>query len=204
MVGLPAALADRGEVEHALRRVYPTGVLDELDPDALDQDLTSGRLEELLDGVASTPGVNAVLEPEIVRSHILHVGLDGAPDWERLNRVLSLRDRHAAVSGREGGIVYWNILLSRVGPFWTDRWNVFRSRGGQVFPEVAGAPADPGWSAVRRRVRGTLLSFGMREVEPRLRDASVGWLAETRSEASAPPGSGRRVTVYDALFSDVY
>src|SRR5688500_6229805 len=103
MIWVPRPSADRMGVEGALRRAYPGGLLDEPELEALDQDLPGERLAALLETVAAIPRLNAVMEVEVVRSHILHIGSEDAPDWEQLNRELTDGERNAAVSARPDG-----------------------------------------------------------------------------------------------------
>jgi hypothetical protein len=103
MIRVPDESADRRGVERALRRAYPTGILDEVEVSALDLDLPEARLSALFAEIASLPRLKAVIEVEIVRSHVLHVTSENHPDWEQLNREFTDRERKAAVSAAEGG-----------------------------------------------------------------------------------------------------
>jgi hypothetical protein len=194
--------ADRTEVERALRRVYPTGTLDEPDLEALDQHLRGDRLEALFHAIASLRGLNAVLEVEIVRSHVLRIGTDDTPDWERLNREFGDRQRKAAVAAAREGLLYWNIMLSRIGPFWSEYWNLFQVREGIVVPEVVHQPRSSQWMTIINQVRPALATFGVCQVSEDMLAVPVPWLTVSSEIASkAPP---RRATVYDGLFSDIY
>jgi hypothetical protein len=195
------AHATRNDVDRVLRSAYPSLVLEDLDPDALDKHLPLDQLPALLERLSVIRGMNAVIEPEIVRSHLLHVGRDEYPDWESFNRGSSRSERNVAIAEAGGELAFWNILLSRVGPFWTAYWNTFRIRQERVVPELTEQPADVRWSAIMKAVQAELGSSGIYEVDPRLRGDSITWLRYTHDDADE---HSRSPTIYDALFSDVY
>jgi hypothetical protein len=200
MMDFSSADADLGSIRRVLSQVYPTGALEDLTPDVLDVHLDNERLDALLGSVARVDGLTVVFEPELVKSHCLHVGVAGAPDWEAFNRELSLRQRVSAVAERNGQIVYWNILLSRLGPFWTDYWNTFEVRKNQAVPSLTEPSTTPEWTAVRSNVRRVLGSFGLRRVGRELSSLRTEWLAHHGD----PRSSGPRPTVFDALFSEMF
>jgi hypothetical protein len=196
---MKADRADFAGVVTAVRRMYATGTVDEPVVDLLDRHFARG-LRALADAVGSVPGATAVLEPEVVRSHVLHVGLSVAPDWQAFNREYARQARAAAIRERDGEIVYWNILLSRIGPFWTDYWNGFRVVDGLARPVQIGAPESAGWTSIRREVANCLAWFGLKLVGGDLLGLRVSLSDE--KDRSTSTGADQP-TVYDALFSDV-
>jgi hypothetical protein len=63
-------------------------------------------------------------------------GVSTAPDWQAFNREYVDKARVAAIAECGGNVVYWNILLSLMGPFWTDHWNSFTMVEGTLCPSV--------------------------------------------------------------------
>jgi hypothetical protein len=197
---VPRKSATRGDIDRALRHAYPTMVLDELDVAVLDRDPTEERLTKMLSSIASTPHLTAVLEAEIGRAHVLHVNCANAPDWQQLNREFSGPERERAVVTSGGRIVYWNILLSRIAPFWTGHWSMFQVEHGTVFPRVVPEEAGKMWTQVTSAVRSILASYGFREVSQELLDSPVKSLRLSRIEEGS---ADDLLTVYDAIFSEI-
>jgi hypothetical protein len=186
-------------LRRGLERVYPSGVVRDPDHNVMDAHLPPQALDALLSALAGVQHLNAVVEPDTGKSHMLRIGLDDAPDWEILNRRLSSRERREAVMRRDG-ILYWNVMLSRVGPFWTGYWNRFFVSAGQVVPALT----DPGcgmvWPKLIKDVTDTLAAHELKQVDPSLLKATVPWLRMV-ADPSSTTHSG--VTVYDAVFSDL-
>jgi hypothetical protein len=203
MIWVPSKQATRREVEKALQRAYPTKVIDELHVSILDSDLPSDRLRDLFNSIASTPQSKAVFEVDVGKAHVVHVGYEGVPDWEELNREFTSRERFVAIAESGGGILYWNILLSRIAPFWAGYWNFFQVKNDEVCPEIVAEDTGDVWTHVTFSVRSTLASYGLHEVSQALLDSPVTWLHPEPN--SKPAGSTtHRLTVYDAIFSEVY
>lgn len=196
------SVADFASIQPDLHRLHPTDVLDEIDVNELDTHLPRLRLLALLHEVGRVQGANAVLETEIVRSHILHVGCGDAPDWERFNREMSRRKRVSILQRLGGGILYWNLRFSRIGPFWTDNWNMFQVRGDVVVPEVVDPPDRGTWTTIINRIRQILADYEFREIPPALLRSRIPWLRYSGDRTALDDIPDEHSTVYDALFSD--
>jgi hypothetical protein len=182
-------------VQRAANLAYPARDISEPDPARVDLDVPEHLLAALGSRIASL-GVTVVAQPEVVRSHMLYVGLHDFPDWQHLNRSLTGAARVSEVSRHPEGIPYWIIMISRLGPFWHGYWNVFRMRDGRVVPEWARDHRAGDWPHIRRGVSRIFADVNLCEVRRDVLDARVKWSPEPRT-------THKPVTIYDALFSDV-
>jgi hypothetical protein len=187
-------MADFLDVERCVRVVYPSGHIEEPDLAAVDLHLDSDGVARLANAIVAGPCATAATELEVVKSHIIHVGGCDAPDWEEFNRGMTPPERRAAVARCEDGLAYWNVKVSRMGPFWTGYWNTFRLQGDRVVPESSGVPGEYEWVEILRHTKTVLSSNGLLEISREMLDRTLRWFG--RNEDG--------VTVYDALFSDIY
>ena len=193
-------------IEEVLRRLHPTGAYEGLVLENLDQHWPAGGVLSLLEQVGGASGLSACLEPldfPVQRRHVLHIGLQEAPDWEEFNRLLSPSERAEALEGNGGSIAYWNILLSRLGPFWTGNWNVFGEKEGNIEPELSEVPHSFEWGIAVNRVHEIFSQFYLAEVDSGSLFTLVSWMTLSRkywSPAGTPPP--KHPTLYDALFED--
>lgn len=181
-------------INRVLRIAYPTGVLADLGEQSLDKHMGLDEILLFVQEISRNGLVTAVLEPEVVKSHVLHVGLSGDPDWELLNREMTDEQRSDVVR-RRGHVAYWNLLLSRIGPFWTGYWNTFQLMNGRVLPSWSESVVSGAWPRIRSTVSTVLSDAGFIEVPHRLWNAPVNLLWSA---------SSGQVKVYDALFSEEY
>ncbi|HYW10029.1 MAG TPA: hypothetical protein VE913_23890 [Longimicrobium sp.] len=197
-------VADLPTLDRAAHRVYPTQFFDELDTSVADTHLSMEHLDDVLQAIASISGITAVVEVEMVKTHVLHVGLESAPTWEELNRVFTPRERVSAVARSGADLLYWNILLSRFGPFWTGYWNRFDRKQGRVVAKLVNQGDSEEWCRIRAHVTAAFSTFGLREVPSELLDSRLSWLDVRDSHGTAHQRDGRGPSIYDAFFSDVY
>ena len=188
---------DIGSLKKYLSRSYPSGVFRRFGADPLDVDLEPARFDALIDEIARVTNLNAVVEADGAKSHTLRVGLSNAPDWEVLNRGMGKADRIALLSRRKGGVLYWNVILSRIAPLWTGHWNRFEVVGGEVLPRLVEASREEAWQHLCSDVSGILSRFGLFEVDRSLVRSQLPWLRESMDPASP------NLSVFDAFFSDL-
>ena len=193
-------------IEQALRRTHPTGKYEELALDRLDPYTTSRQLKSLLQRVNSSQFARADIElasSEMERSHILHVGLDNGPSWGEFNRAVSGEERLTCLREHGGSLLYWNIQLSRVGPFWTGYWNEFAERRGRIMPELVSAPSSYDWVRIIDDTQSILASSGFTEVDQALLDIPVTWMTTASGYLLEGRGQNPSPTVQDCLFNDI-
>ena len=193
-------------IDEVLRRLHPTGRYEDLALGMMDHHWAEEGPSHLLNQLIAVPGVSACLELaefEMERRHVLHVGRQEAPTWQEFHRLFSDEDRREALQEGGGSIVYWNILLSRLGPFWTSYWNEFIEQGGRIVPEPSSAPDTFEWKIVVNGVEEILRDEGLTRVSRELLDRPVQWLSVSPDHHSPVARKIGNPTVYDALFEDI-
>jgi len=193
-------------IDETLHRLHPTGRYEDLALGMMDHHWAEEGPSHLLNQLIAVPGVSACLELaefEMERRHVLHVGRQEAPTWQEFHRLFSDEDRREALQEGGGSIVYWNILLSRLGPFWTSYWNEFTEQGGRIAPELCTPPDSFEWKTVVVNVEELLRGEGLTRVNPELLDRPVRWLLVSPEHHSPVAGGAGNPSVYYALFEDL-
>src|SRR4051812_43575882 len=138
-------------IEREVRRVHADGKYENLLIDLLDAYTSPGALRSLLQALNSSPALVAELElasQAADRSHTLHIGQRSRPSWERFNRALPDFARVDELQ-KNGSLLFWNVQLSRVGPFWTSYWNNFVLENGKPTPKLLTDPPGFEWGLIQ-------------------------------------------------------
>ncbi len=194
------------QVERVLHALHPGQLYEAPDLEVFDRHLRPEAMRMLLSRVADQNCLIAELEPalsEMDRSNHLHIGLCSLPSWSKFNRGLEGHARLAALRDHGGSIVYWNIDLSRVGPFWKGFWNRFTEHRGRVIPELSNEPSSSEWTEGVSSTRDVLASFNLRELPPDVLALPVHWLKTHMSAMLMQRGQSPHPTVENGLFTDL-
>jgi hypothetical protein len=194
-------------VERVMRRVHRDGRYESVAPGSFDAHLSDRDLQSLVKRVNSIPGARAVLELAaqlMDRSHTLHVSEADRPTWEEFNRLATEPERLHELRAVGEPLLYWNIRLSRLGPFWASTWNRFFVRRGRVGVEVCAEPAGFEWHTIICRVTDTLQSLKLEHLDYEVLDKPVPWLSSSADYLLESRGQYPGPTVYNVLFEDLY
>jgi hypothetical protein len=199
-------LSTEESIERTIRGLHPSGRYEDLSPDRLDAHLAVRQLESVVGQVNATPEASADLEmaaQSLERRHILHVTEKGRPSWHQFNRFLTDEAR-VNILRRQGALLYWNIRLSRVGPFCTSYWNEFVLRRGIITPELSSSPTGDEWKRIIRSVEAILAASGLTWVPPDLLERPIPWLFSTADYLLESRRRFPGPTAYHVLFGDLY
>lgn len=194
------------QLERAIRAAHPTGVYEEFQLGRSPQGLVAAPVDKVLADLQRVPG--AVIDHEepqhsAVRSYAIYIGRTDAPGWMELNREFSGLERIACLRRATRGIVYWTLLVSQVGPYWTDTWNEFVLREEDVLVDIPTPPTDPDWRRIVAAVSTALRSRQIRHLEPSVLARPVPWLRTSKGDMLRAQGRSPSPSVYDCFFEDL-
>lgn len=169
-------------------------------------DLLDNKLQLLLLDLGHSGFLTADLDlPSYAmeRSATLHIGKSGLPRWGELNRTYSGVERRTFVRDALETVLYWNIQLSRLGPFWIGYWNTFVLTKGEVRVEVCAPPESTDWRHIIDTTTATLRKHHYTAVPKELLDQPVQWLTTAQAYLLTDRNQPPHPTVSNVLFYDL-
>lgn len=191
-------------IDATIREAHRSRHFHDVDPSVSERMWPLVRLQALADAIAEGSGAMVEVDsPEWdgERSIRVFIAEPPGPSWQQFNRLLHPDARIRMLAQRVTPLIFLLGKLSRLGPYWQENWNQYRSAAGRVVPEVIPQPRSGPWVEIHRATHAALDKLGIWPIPAGPLSSEVMSL-----DLPHPISRGGRLrchpTVEEALFTD--